>query len=223
MKWFKVGNEFIMRRAIIVISAYIAAQMLANITSLKIILIIGLSMDAGTLIYPLTFTLRDLVHKLLGVHVARTVIIVAAFINLFMAFLFWLVSIIPGDPNVGPQTAFAQVLSPVWRLVFASIIAMVASELIDTEVYRLWVAKVGEKIQWARVLSSNAISIPLDSILFAWLAFGGVYSNAVVWSIVVSNIGVKIFTTLISMPLIYAVPEQKVEIIEHRSVVSTTV
>ncbi len=204
-----------MRKAIVVIAVYIATQMLANITSLKIILLFGYSMDAGTLIYPITFTLRDLVHKLLGIRVARTVIIVAAVINLFMAMLFWIVSVIPGDPGVGPQTAFAEVLSPVWRLVFASIIAMVISELIDTEVYHLWVSKVGERFHWARVLSSNSVSIPVDSILFAWLAFGGVYEAYIVWEIVFSNIGVKAFTTIISMPLIYTVPEKKVEIIEQ--------
>lgn len=212
-----------MRKAVIVISAYIAAQMLANVTSLKIILLFGYSMDAGTLIYPLTFTIRDLVHKLLGKKVAQTVIVVAAGVNLFMAVLFWIVSIIPGDPNVGPQTAFAEVLSPVWRLVFASILAMVVSELVDTEVYHLWVQRIGVKYQWARVLTSNSISIPVDSVLFAWLAFGGVYDAAVVWDIVVSNIGVKAFTTILSMPLIYTVPEKRVAIVEQQSIVPTTV
>ena len=48
---------------IIVISAYIAAQMMADISSLRIIMIAGLSMDAGTLIYPLTFTLRDMIPQ----------------------------------------------------------------------------------------------------------------------------------------------------------------
>ncbi|MCX7984170.1 MAG: queuosine precursor transporter [Bacteroidetes bacterium] len=211
-----------MRKAVIVISAYLATQMLSNITSLKIILFFGYSMDAGTLIYPLTFTIRDLVHKLLGKKVAQTVIIVSAVVNLCMAVLLWTVSIIPGDPSVGPQTAFAEVLSPVWRLVFASILAMVLSELVDTEVYHQWVCRVGMKHQWARVLVSNSISIPLDSVLFAWFAFGGVHSSAVVWGIVISNIGVKAISTFISMPLIYTVPEKRVEIVEHSTIIPTT-
>ena len=64
--------------AIVVISLYIAAQMLADIASLKIAFIGGFSIDAGTFIYPLTFTLRDLVHKRLGKSVARKVIVLAA-------------------------------------------------------------------------------------------------------------------------------------------------
>jgi hypothetical protein len=57
--------------AVIVISAYIAAQMLADIASLKIGLIFNLAVDMGTFIYPITFTLRDLVHKQLGKKNAR--------------------------------------------------------------------------------------------------------------------------------------------------------
>ncbi len=190
---------------IIVISAYIAAQMMADISSLKIIMIAGLSMDAGTLIYPLTFTLRDMVHKTLGARAARWLIVTAAAINLLMAGLFWLVAELPGDPAVGSQLEFGQVLSPAWRIVIASIAAEVLSELVDTEAYRLWVERVTTRYQWARVLVSNAISVPLDSLVFCWLAFGGALPAAVVWTIVRSNIIVKGITTLVTLPGIYLV------------------
>ena len=122
--------------ALIVSAAYIAAQMLADIASLRIVLLAGMSIDAGTFIYPLTFTLRDLVHKTAGIKAARALIITAAVINIIMAGFFWFVSKLPADPQVGPQLEFAAVLSPVWRIVFASIVAEVLSELIDTEAYR---------------------------------------------------------------------------------------
>jgi hypothetical protein len=73
---------------VLVIAAYIAAQILSDIMSLKIALVLTFSIDAGTFIYPFTFTLRDLVHKLLGRVAARTVIVSAAVINLAMAGLF---------------------------------------------------------------------------------------------------------------------------------------
>ncbi len=60
---------------ILVTASYIAAQMLADITSLKIVSIFGMSVDAGTLIYPLTFTIRDLVHKVAGRRAARIIIL----------------------------------------------------------------------------------------------------------------------------------------------------
>ena len=195
--------------AIAIISAlYVAAQILADISSLRILYILGMSIDGGTFIYPITFTLRDLLHKVAGVKVARAIIIVAAVVNILMAGMFWLVATLPPDEAVGPQIAFINALAPVWRIVFASIAAEVISELLDTEAYRLWVARFAEKYQWARVLVSNSVSIPIDSLLFCWIAFGGILPAAIVWSIVLSNVVIKGIVTLVSIPSIYLVKEK---------------
>ena len=80
--------------------------MLADIGSLKIAVIAGLAVDMGTFIYPITFTLRDMVHKVLGKGSAQTVIITAAAINLFMAaYLAWAASV-PSDPRGGWAASF---------------------------------------------------------------------------------------------------------------------
>ena len=49
-------------------SLYVAFQLIANILSTKITVlpIFHLAVDAGTVIYPFTFTLRDFVHKTWG-------------------------------------------------------------------------------------------------------------------------------------------------------------
>ena len=187
-------------------SAYVAAQMLADVTSLKMTEVAGLSMDAGTLVYPFTFTLRDLVHKIAGKRVARALIVAAAVINLFMAGLFWLVHQLPALADVGPQTDyFGDVLAPVWRIVFASIVAEVVSEMIDTEAYSAWVRRFGERHQWGRVLASNAVAVPIDSAIFVSVAFIGVLSTADVWETFTTNVIVKGAVTLISIPWIYFV------------------
>ncbi|NNL78400.1 MAG: queuosine precursor transporter [Desulfobacterales bacterium] len=193
---------------IAVISVYIAAQLLSDVASLKITLIAGFSMDAGTFIYPLTFTIRDLIHKRLGKTAARTVIIIAAGINLFMALFFHFTAWLPQDPSWGLGNEFTAVLGPVWRIVIASIIAEVFSELIDTEIYHLWQSRITKKYQWMRVLSSNAISIPVDSLIFCWGAFGFALPHDVVWSIFFANVIVKGAVTIISLPSIYLVKEQ---------------
>ncbi len=194
--------------AVLVISSYIAAQMLSDILSLKIAFVAGFSVDAGTFIYPFTFTLRDLVHKLLGRSAARATIVTAGVINLVMAALFAFAAWLPPDPTWPLQREFAAVLTPVWRIVVASIVAEVFSELTDTEVYHLWMSRVTRRFQWTRVLVSNAVSVPLDSLIFCWGAFGGVLPAATVWSIVWANILVKGGVTLLSLPSIYLVRER---------------
>ena len=193
---------------IIVVSIYIAAQLLSDIGSLKIALIAGFSVDAGTFIYPLTFTIRDLVHKQLGKTAARTVIILAAAINLFMVVFFQFAAWLPQDPTWGLGKEFSTILGPVWRIVFASIVAEVISELIDTEVYHFWVSRITRKYQWARVLISNAVSIPIDSLIFCWGSFGLALPNSVVWSIFFANVIVKGLVTVVSLPAIYLVKEE---------------
>jgi len=193
--------------AVIVVSAYIAAQMLADIASLKLGVVAGLTVDMGTFIYPITFTLRDVVHKVLGKRNTRILIITAGVVNLFMAlYLMWSASV-PGDPDWGLNAEFAAILAPVWRIVVASIIAEVASELIDTEIYHQFVTRITTRYQWLRVLTSNAVSVPVDNILFAVGAFGFTLPWAVVWDIFIFNLIVKFGVTLVSLPLIYIVPE----------------
>ena len=194
---------------IVVISIYVAAQLLSDIASLKITLIAGFSVDAGTFIYPLTFTIRDLIHKRLGKSAARTVIILAAAVNLFMAFFFHFTAWLPQDPSWGMGKAFSAVLGPVWRIVIASIVAEVFSELLDTEIYHLWQSRITRRYQWMRVLSSNAISIPVDSLIFCWLAFGFVLPHNVVWSVFYANVMVKGAVTILSLPSIYLVAEKR--------------
>jgi uncharacterized integral membrane protein (TIGR00697 family) len=193
--------------AILTVSSYVGAQVLADIGSLKIISLAGVAVDAGTLIYPFTFTLRDLVHKVVGARGARAVILAAAGINLVMAGYFQLVARLPAAPEAGPQPNFEAVLAPVWRIVLASILAEVISQLTDTEIYRLWIERVSRRRQWARVLVSNSVSVPLDSFIFVVAAFGGTMPAAVLSEIILANIAIKAIVTLISMPMIYLVPE----------------
>ena len=204
----KEQKRDLLTAAILVSVLYVAAQMMSDIASLRIVMIAGYSIDAGTFIYPLTFTLRDMVHKVAGIKAARILILTAAGINIFMALLFKVVSLLPPDLTIGLQEEFGLVLSPIWRIVAASIIAEVVSELIDTEGYRIWVEKVTKKYQWARVLFSNLLSIPIDSFLFSFLAFWRLFPTSVVISIFISNMIIKGITTIVSIPGIYLVPDR---------------
>ena len=204
-----IGDKPIFTSAIVIISVYIAAQLLSDIGSLKIARIAGFSIDAGTFIYPLTFTIRDMIHKQLGKAAARTTILLAAVMNLLMVVFFQFAAWLPQDPAWGLGKEFAVILGPVWRIVIASIMAEVISELIDTEVYHFWVNRITRKHQWARVLASNAVSIPIDSLIFCWGAFGLALPHLTVWSIFFANVMIKGLVTAVSLPAIYLVKENE--------------
>jgi hypothetical protein len=201
-------KQTVSRAAVIIVASYIAAQMLSDIASLKIGVVFGLAVDMGTFIYPITFTLRDLAHKLLGKRNAQTLVVSAGVINLLMAGYLWWVASVPSDPSWGLGQEFSAILAPVWRIVLASIAAEVISELVDTEIYHWFVTRVTTRYQWLRVLLSNGVSIPIDSLIFSVGAFGGLLPWAVVWQIFTFNMLIKFAMTLVSLPMIYLIPDR---------------
>lgn len=186
-------------------SLYIASQLFANILSTKIAIlpILNLSVDGGTVIYPLTFTLRDLVHKTWGRHNARQVIIVAALLNGLMFALFWLVGKMMPDPSWQFQAAYEQILLPVGRIALASIIAQVISELIDTEIFSFIYKKIGDL---SAVFLSNLAGLLVDSVIFGLIAFLGNLPFRTVLQIILTNILIKLIISFLSAPAIKLVP-----------------
>jgi len=205
------------RLAIAAVGAYVGAQVIADITSVKIGSTFGRAVDMGTFIYPITFTLRDVVHKMLGRRAARALVITAAFVNVFMALYLQWVARAPSHASYPLGDEFQAVLGPLWRIVMASIIAEVVSELLDTEVYHWFVSRVTTRYQWARVAVSNAVSVPVDNALFAVIAFGALPLMAdhaltlpwpAVWDVFVVNLTVKVAVSALSLPLIYLSPDR---------------
>lgn len=147
---------------------YIAAVLLANYTATWFIPmpIFGL-VSVGTLIFGVTFTQRDRVHRF-GRKPVYIMILLAA---------------------VG-MVAESLFLGVPWRIIAASFIAIVLSETADTEVYHRLL-----HLSWfQRVARSNIVSIPLDSLLFNLIAFAGVFAPIKLLAIIFGEIVVKFFT-----------------------------
>ncbi|CAN5238461.1 hypothetical protein BH20ACT3_BH20ACT3_12730 [soil metagenome] len=203
------------RAAIIAMGCFVGATVISQVTSLKIGVVLGRAVDMGTFIYPITFTLRDLVHKTAGRSAARTMIVTAALVNVFLAAYLAFTVQVESDADWGLGQAYADVLGPIWRIVAASIVAMVIAELINTEVYHWWVTKVTRRFQWLRVLVSNGLSLPVDNALFAVLAFASLpmlrsdaLGWATVWDIFLVNLVVKFAVSVVSVPMIYLVKDR---------------
>jgi len=97
------------------------------------------------------------------------------------------------------------------RIVLGSILTALLAELIDTKIYHLWTK--GERRlwpQWTRVFASNAVSIPLDSVLFPLIAFAGIVGVEGLHQMIWTNIIVKAIITLLVFWTIYLVPEKPI-------------
>jgi uncharacterized integral membrane protein (TIGR00697 family) len=200
-----MSQKNILNFAIISSACYVAFQIISNILSAKITILplTSLAIDGGTILYPLTFTLRDFVHKTVGKKESRVVVILAAAINMLMVGLFWIIGKMPSDPSWNYQEAYETILLPVWRITAGSIMAQVVSELVDTEIFSFVYKKLGDV---KSVIISNTVALIVDSIIFSLIAFGGMLPTQIVFQIIITNILVKFFVSIISSPFIKLIP-----------------
>ena len=157
---------------VLLVGAYVMCQLVADVGATKFIQIAGVTMPAGTFVFALTFTLRDMLHKRLGKQWAQAAIVSAAGFNLFLSGYLWLMTRLPAPVWFGLGDAWGSIFSIVPAITLGSIAAELVSELIDTEVYHFWAGRFSNWPHWTRVVVSNIVSIPVDSVVFSVLAFG---------------------------------------------------
>ena len=149
-------------------SIYIIAVLVANYTATWFIpLPIFGMVSVGTLVFGITFTQRDRVHRF-GRKPVYLMIFIAA-VGMVLESLF---------------------LGVEWRIITASFIAIVLSETADTEIYH----RLLHRSWLQRVTGSNLISIPLDSLLFNVIAFAGVFAPGMLTAIIFGEIVAKFAT-----------------------------
>ncbi len=146
---------------------YTACTLLANYT-LDSFLPLGdfFLVNVGTLFFGITFTQRDRVHHF-GRRAVYSMIFAAAVANVLLA---------------------ASLGTPL-RYVAVSFLSIVVAETADTEIYQRLLRR-----RWlTRVASSNAISAPLDTLIFTLLAFGGEEFATRAWltQVIVTDVVVK--------------------------------
>ena len=186
----------------IVVGLYIGAELAANVTEAKPVRFLGLTVDGGTLIYALTFTLLDLINERQGKRGAQKVVVAAVAANLLLAMYVHLTIRLPYPAFFEHQASYEQVLGPTLRIVAASLTAFLIASLVDTEVYA-WLRGRIRAYRWLPVLASNALGTFLDSALFISLAF---YGRFPLLPLILGNYAIKMMVTAVSLPLIYARP-----------------
>jgi uncharacterized integral membrane protein (TIGR00697 family) len=186
---------------------YVAAVLVANLTATAFFPFPVFGQVAiGTLVFGVTFTQRDRMHRSGGRALVYRTIAVAAALTLALLLsgtYLW----------GGPLTEYFQARGWEWlaassgslaqggpRVFVASFLAIILAETADTEIYH----HLRERSWAVRVLHSNAVSIPMDSILFNTVAFAGLFPAMMLVQIIFGEVVVKF-----SVSAAYALLPQK--------------
>jgi len=206
---------------VFLVGSYITCQLIADIGATRFVQIGPLALSAGTFVFGLTFTLRDLIHKHLGKNWARSAIAAAAIFNIFLSGYLYLMSLLPAPGWYANAEAWNVIFGLVPAITIGSIIAEFISEMVDTEIYALWTKWLPKAPQWTRVLVSNVCSIPVDSLVFCTLAFSivpkllgaaGITLMEALTFAAGGQIVYKFAITLISLPFIYFVKDKPADV-----------
>ena len=160
---------------------------------------------AGILFFPLGYVIGDVLTEVYGYSRARRVIWVGFAALLFMAFMSWVVVALPPAPGWPGQAAYESVFGQVWRIVFASITAFWAGEFINSYVMARMKIWTGGKHLWSRTIGSTVAGQGIDSIIFYPLAFGGIWSDEQVISVMLTNWLLKVGWEVVLTPVTYGV------------------
>ena len=172
----KNQTEFTLReyKIFVVLSAVmITSYLTANIMAVKLISIFGITMfDAGTITFPVSYLLGDVITEVYGFKNAKRLIILTFFCSIFLAAATYAGLLLP-SPEFAAETAeaYSVVFSFVPRILFASLTAFLAGELINAWTMEKIKKRTGEKRLWLRTVGSSAFGYLADTVLFVFIAF----------------------------------------------------
>ena len=158
---------------VVLAAVMITSYLTANIMAVKLIHIWGLTLfDAGTITFPISYFLGDVITEVYGFKNARRLIILTFFCNIFLVGATSIGLLLP-SPDFAAETAaaYAAVFTVVPRILLASLIAFLVGELINAwfmEKIKKWTTG---RYLWLRTIGSSAIGYLADTILFVLIAF----------------------------------------------------
>lgn len=190
------------------IQIYVLLIVMSNWFDARLIDLLGIATTSGTLIYPLTLVINNIITEVYGYKFARKCIYFGFIFNLIMIGYGYLIIHIPA-PNFALQDArmFNHIFSISALVTIASFISYWISEPLNSFINaRLKIASKG-KYMALRFFTSTLFSTFFDSFVFVFIAFFSLYSFSNLIDIVLSMWFIKVIvegcSLIISVPLAY--------------------
>ena len=181
------------------------SAILANIQVCKNIDIFGLSTTAGNVLYAASFLVTDILSEKYGKKAAKKAVYVGIFTTvIFLVGMQGLLSFTPNGSDI-MDPAMQQLFGLVPRVAIASIVGYMCSQTIDVTLYHFIWKKTGdnEKWLWARNCGSTLTSQAVDTLVFTFIAFWGIYENGIFVSILLTTYLFKAFVAFCDTPFVY--------------------
>jgi queuosine precursor transporter len=184
---------------------FVAVLLISNIASSKIVEFGAFTFDGGTILFPLSYIFGDVLTEVYGYKKSRSVIWTGFICTALMSGILWLIGILPAAKEWTFQESYNNILGITPRIVIASLAAYFAGEFSNSFVLAKMKIMTKGKWLWTRTIGSTVIGEGIDSLLFVFIAFYGLYSMPLLISIFISNYIFKVGFEVLLTPVTYRV------------------
>jgi uncharacterized integral membrane protein (TIGR00697 family) len=199
----------------VIVAVFCGLLLISNIAATKTITVVdglpeflggGIFTDGGAILFPLTYIVGDILAEIYGLRQARRAIWVGFALGALASLTFLAVGAAPPGPGYENQDAFVAVLGFVPRIVLASLSGYLAGQFLNAYVVVKIKERTKERHLWARLIGSTVVGEFVDTMLFCFIAFVGVFPS---WggliSYAVAGYIYKVLVEVIMLPVTYAV------------------
>ncbi len=184
------------------ILSYCMVMVLANWFDARLIRVFFLNTDAGTLIFPLTYLLSDLITEIYGYQQARRAIWCGFLFNsIFILYAQIVIHFTSPDYAVINNNKFDELLAMNIRIVIASALSYLCAEPLNSFIMaKLKIYFSGHQLA-LRFVSSTFIASAVDSGIFGMIAFYGIVDNKNLLLLIVTMWLLKVIIEVIFLPI----------------------
>ncbi|MBR3532732.1 MAG: queuosine precursor transporter [Clostridiales bacterium] len=183
----------------------IFGTLLGNIAVCKCVDIFGLATTAGNVLYAATFLVTDILSEKYGKKEASRAVAYS-----FTIMVLWLAGtqlILSFEPNANDyiDSSLKVVFGLVPRVTAGSLAGFIVSQNLDVFLYHaIWKKTGSDKTRlWLRNNGSTLISQLVDTVIFTFVAFWGVYPQNVFFSILITTYLFKAIVAIFDTPFMY--------------------
>jgi len=190
---------------VMVVALFITCLITANIIAAKLIMVFGLVLPAGIIIFPLSYVFGDVLTEVYGYRRARRVIWLGFLCNLIVVLAVWIGQLLPPAPFWDGQGSYERILGYTPRILAASFLAYLVGEFANSLVLaKMKIATKGRWL-WTRTIGSTIVGEALDSLVFMTLAFVGNMPQSALASAIVNQWVIKSAYEAAITPVTYMV------------------
>jgi uncharacterized integral membrane protein (TIGR00697 family) len=189
----------------LILGLFVAVLLISNVASSKVLDLGPFTFDGGTILFPISYIFGDILTEVYGYKRSRRVIWTGFFAAFLMSAVFMIVGKLPPAADWPNQEAYDKILGLTPRIVIASLIAYFAGEFSNS--YTLAKMKIFTKgkLLWTRTVGSTIVGEGIDTVLFVFIAFYGVFPGGLLLSILISNYIFKVCFEAVFTPFTYMI------------------